>query len=389
MARTKQTARKSTGGVAPRRQLAGLHRSNYHSLKYPNFLSQPYTGASDPINPNPASASGAQEKVLSTPDLLIIILSQLPHSSLLKAKLVNRTWASLFENVEIQAAMFMSPRPKGSAEYAERYSDLVMGRWAEFWLSGEASKYEDEADEENFANEDTSEEESDEDKGGSSKAASSKASLVKRHHPRERIEKDRRGRTTIELRLSDYTETPPHPQQLRQLFFCQPPIYTLEIVQQLSRRGNSTLEFRTTIHRPNGITMGFLYDAVKYWHEVECSSVQLLWDRKTGDLVDKWNYYVDGGSFKSEDRDGAGDGKDTPCVTIAGKTSVGCGQYGGLTYASYSSPIGNGIVRKSRRRFIRSGDEMVGFEMSEPKVISSSLGFLLAAMEEEDRDEAE
>ncbi|PVH73060.1 hypothetical protein DL98DRAFT_520153 [Cadophora sp. DSE1049] len=368
MARTKQTARKSTGGAAPRRQLAGLHRSSYHSLKYRQLLSQQHITPVLPLLLDKAIPSNAQKKVLSTPDLLIIILSQLPHSSLLKAKLVSKTWASLFGNVEIQAALFVSPRPKGSAMYTEMYSDLVMDRWSGFWSVGGGAEDEEGSDTEEPDGE------------GSGKAVVPKSSIVERGHVKERIEKDGRGRTTIELRLSHYSDSTdtPHPWQLRQLLFCQPAVEVLEIVQQINRRSGSTLEFRTTIHRPGGLRMGFLYDAVRYWHEVEQSSVELLWDRKTGDLVDKWNYYIDGGSFKAED--------DKSCVTIWGKTSVGCGQYGGLTYASYGPPR-DGQARKARTRFIRSDDENVGFQMSEPRAISYDLSFLVAAREEEEEEE--
>lgn len=89
------------------------------------------------MGPDTAIPSEAQKTVLSTPDLLIIILSQLPHSSLLKAKLVNKTWASLFGHVEIQAALFNSPRPKGSALYTEAYSDLLMDKFSTFWTVNE------------------------------------------------------------------------------------------------------------------------------------------------------------------------------------------------------------------------------------------------------------
>src|ERR1700712_5035117 len=132
-----------------------------------------------------------QKRVLSTPDLLILILSQLPHSSLLKAKLVNKTWASLFEHVQIQAALFERPRPKDSALYTETYSDLLMNKFSTPWPSNR----------EEYANKN-------------------------------------------------------HSWQWRQLLVCQPAVESLEIVQQISRRGGSTLEFRTIIPRPYGLRVG-------------------------------------------------------------------------------------------------------------------------------------
>ncbi|KFX98178.1 hypothetical protein O988_04475 [Pseudogymnoascus sp. VKM F-3808] len=194
-------------------------------------------------------------KVLSTPDVLVIILSQLPHSSLLKAKLVNETWAGVFENVEIQASLFVRPRPKESALYTETYSDLLINKFLT-WPTNPA-EYED------------------------------------KHHS----------------------------WQWRQLLVCQPPVEALEIVQQVNQRFGGTLEFRTIIPRPGGLRMGFLYDAIRYWHQVENSSVELLWNRKTGDFTDSMRIYPDGSNYKTLD--------DKPCVTIWGKTGVGCGQYGG------------------------------------------------------------
>ncbi|KAH7420100.1 hypothetical protein BKA64DRAFT_652369 [Cadophora sp. MPI-SDFR-AT-0126] len=385
MARTKQTARKSTSGAAPRRQLAGLHHRSYHSLKYSQLPSHRHTLTSHPINSSTSKASKAQDKVLSTPDLLIIILSQLPHSSLLKAKLVNKTWASLFGNVEIQAALFVNPRPKESAMYTEMYSDLLTDRWADFWSVSGVHEDEEDSDGEESEKEQSEAGKPDRvesDGEGLSEAVVPKGSIGKRHHPKEHVKTDGRGRITLELRLSrhsDSTDTP-HPWQWRQLLFCQPPVEILEIVQQINRRSGPTLEFRTTIHRPGGLRMGFLYDSVRYWHEVERSSVELLWDRKTGDLVDEWNYYIDGDSFKTEE--------DKPCVTIWGKTSVGCGQYGGLTYESYGPPR-EGQARKARTRYIKSGDEQVAFQMSEPRAISYDLSFLSDPREEEEGDEEE
>lgn len=270
--------------------------------------------------------------------------------------------------------------------YMERYSDLVMDRWAEFWSVGGVAKEEDEEEEdsdEDMGRDEENREESTEE--APSKATSPLSPTTTRPEPiKHRTQTDRRGRTTIELRLthslSSTTSTPPHSWQWRQLLFSQPPIRNLELVQQISRRVGSTLEFRSTIHRPNGLTMGFLYDAVRYWHEVEGSPVQLLFgnSRKAGDLVDEWIYYPDGQGLKW---DGVGE-EERDCVTIWGKTSVGCGQYGGLTYASWG-PTREGQVRRERRRYIRSGDEHVGFEMGEPREVRYDLSFLVAAREEE------
>ncbi|KAH8812177.1 hypothetical protein F5884DRAFT_750498 [Xylogone sp. PMI_703] len=82
-------------------------------------------------------SSNAQTTVLSTPDLLVCILSQLPHSSLLKAKLVNKTWASIFEVVYIKAALFEQPRPKELDLYTETYSDILRNKFSTFWPSSE------------------------------------------------------------------------------------------------------------------------------------------------------------------------------------------------------------------------------------------------------------
>ena len=144
MARKKQTARPSTGEKACWKPLAS---SRSHAPLYYNYgkrPSQQHINSENHLVPNTASnphtamSSAAQEMVLSTPDLLIIILSQLPHSSLLKAKGVNKTWASLFGHAEIQAALFQRPRPKASAMHAETYSDILMDRFGAFWpINGE------------------------------------------------------------------------------------------------------------------------------------------------------------------------------------------------------------------------------------------------------------
>ncbi|KFY30523.1 hypothetical protein V494_08124 [Pseudogymnoascus sp. VKM F-4513 (FW-928)] len=238
MARTKQTARRSTNGPAPRLPLGD--RPVYYWFKHGNIPLQ-HAVSKEPINPDTARApnattSDAQMKVFSTPDVLIIILSQLPHSSLLNAKLVNKTWASLFDHVEIQASLFERPRPKGSALYTEAYSDLLMSKLLAPWPT------------------------------------------------------DREGYEKHELSW-----------QWRQLLVCQPPVEALEIVQEVGRRVGGTLEFRTVIPRPGGLRMGFLYDAIKHSHQEERSSAELLWDRKTGDLTDDKYYYPDGHGFETLD----------------------------------------------------------------------------------------
>jgi F-box domain len=351
MARTKQTARKSRGGAAPRTQLAGSrsHLPLYYNYgkrsSHQQIISESSTIPDTVSIPREAISSAAQKTVLSTPDLLVIILSQLPHSSLLKAKRVNRTWASLFGHVEIQAALFQHPRPKGSASYVETHSDILMDRFSTFWpINGE------------------------------DKAVFSESSPVKTFHPEEwnEIPVDAsNSHDPSETRLQNTTtrqpqqqrghgDKCPYGQQWRQLLICQPPIETLELVQEVNQRVGGNLEFRTVIHRPGGLRMGFLYDAVRHWHEVEVSPVELLWNRRTGDLVYHYQIYVDGPSFKTIE--------DKPCVTIRGHTSVGCGQYGGLTYANYGSA--------QRAQVIKSGDEEVEYCMSEPKRMSFDLSLL-------------
>jgi hypothetical protein len=139
MARTNQTARKSIGGAAPRRQLAGSSSQPPLYYNYGKRPSQNQIVSENPVIPDIVSipreaiSLAATKSVLSTPDLLVIILSQLPHSSLLKAKRVNRTWASLCGHIEIQAALFQHPRPKGSALYVETHSDILMDKFSTFW----------------------------------------------------------------------------------------------------------------------------------------------------------------------------------------------------------------------------------------------------------------
>lgn len=294
------------------------------SICYGNLPLQQDVVSEEGVIPNTGMASDAamtsdaQTKVFSTPDVLVIILSQLPHSSLLTAKLVNKTWASLFENAEIKASLFECPRPKESALYTETYSDLLMKKFLTPWPTN--------------------------------------------------------GEEYADKHLS---------WQWRQLLICQPPVEALEIVQQIDQRGGGILEFRTIIPRPNGLRMGFLYDAIRYWHQVERSSVELLWDRKTGDLTNSMHFYPDGPSYGPSYRTS----EDKPCVTIWGKKGVGCGQSGGLTYEHYKSGRGNMDATKLRARAIKSGDERVEFCMSEPKLVSIDLGLLFDSMEEDEEDE--
>ncbi|OBT67252.1 hypothetical protein VE03_02675 [Pseudogymnoascus sp. 23342-1-I1] len=323
MARTKQTARRSTAGIAPRRQLAGAGGSQpiRYDFDYGNLPLKQYVVSKEPIIPgtamdsNAAAPSEAQMKVFSTPEMLAIILSQLPHSSLLTAKLVNKTWAGLFENAEIRASLFECPRPKELALYTEAYSDLLMNRFLAPWPTSRA-----------------------------------------------------------EYGSQSYSW------QWRQLLVCQPPVEALEIVQRVDQRGGGLFEFRTIIPRPNGLRMGFLYDAIKYWHRMESRRVKLLWNRRTGDLTDSDNYYPDGPSYKTFE--------DKPCVTISGKTSAGCGSSGGLTFEHYQSTRNNAQAQRSRIRIIKSGDEKVEFSMSEPKRISIDLTSLYEAMKRDEEDYA-
>ncbi|KFY05772.1 hypothetical protein V492_08308 [Pseudogymnoascus sp. VKM F-4246] len=310
MARTKQTARRSTGGAAPRIPLGS--RPVCYGFKHGKIPLQ-HAVSKKPLVRDTAKASNvttsnAQMKVLSSPDILIIILSQLPHSSLLNAKLVNKTWASLFDHVEIKASLFERPRPKGSALYTEAYSDLLMSKFLAPWPT------------------------------------------------------NREGYEKYELGW-----------QWRQLLVCQPPIETLEIVHEVGRRVGGTLEFRTVIPRPGGLRMGFLYDVIEYCHQRERSSVELLWDRKTGDLTDDKYYYPDGHGFETLD--------DKPCVTIWGHSSDGCGSHGCLTYRSW-----RGYEQMQKPRIIESGGEEVEFTASEPKLRSINLSLLFPEDEDEDGD---
>lgn len=100
--------------------------------------------------------------------------------------------------------------------------------------------------------------------------------------------------------------------------------------------------------------MGFLYDAVGHWHEFERSPVEVLWNRRTEDLVHNNWIHGDRAGFKMDG--------DMPCVTIWGRTSVGCGRFGRLTYEDYKS--------EQRAQVVRSGGVEVGYCMSEPKSLS-------------------
>ena len=305
MARTKQTARHSTGGIAPRTALAGgRFPISWYRVDYGNLPWRQYTVSNDSSTDDKSTdleagtTSAAQTQVLSSPDVLIIILSQLPHSSLLKARLVNKTWASLFGHVEILASLFQCPRPEGAAQYTEPYSDLFMTKFSSLWPLEAAIGY-------------------------------------------------------ANIHLS---------RQWREILVCDPAVEVLELVQEVGRRAGTTIEFRATIHRPGSIRMRFLYDAIRYWHEVERGSVKLLWERKTGDLINKDHIYPESSGFKTID--------DKSCITIAGASSVGCGQDGGLTLDQYYTAQEPGLVGKSRVRFIESGGERFEFSMSEPQDIS-------------------
>jgi hypothetical protein len=188
----------------------------------------------------------------------------------------------------------------------------------------------------------------------------------------------RQGTTAVELQLPKYPEKS-HKWQWRHLLLRQPAVEALEIVQQVNQRMGDTLEYRTVIPRPDGLRMGFLYDAVRYWHEVDGSSVELLWNRKTGDLVSSYQFYPDGTSYQTVE--------EKSCVTILGHHSVGCGRNGGLTYANCKVA-----------RAIKSGDEEVEFFMSGPKTIGIDMSLLQtfgekgkqdAVDEEDEEDEVE
>ncbi|KAJ2979514.1 hypothetical protein NQ176_g3205 [Zarea fungicola] len=271
------------------------------------------------------SGPAAQRTVLSTPDLLIIILSQLPHSSLLKAQRVNKTWAGLFDNVELQAALFRQPRPKGSALYVEAHSDVLMHHFPTFWpINGR--------DPRQFHS-----------------RAFQKQQVTASNSDWSYLHDEATPELTY-VSQDDYDDGCPHRQKWRQLLVCQPPVNVLELVQEVSRRGSSgLLEFRTIIRRPDGLRMGFLYDAVRHWKTNERSKAELLWNRQTGDI----KYPNDRG----EDEAGPVE-EGEPCLTIWGHSSVGCGQYGGLTYSNYSAR-----TQRTARQVIFSDDGDVEYSM--------------------------
>ncbi|KAJ6787214.1 hypothetical protein PWT90_06707 [Aphanocladium album] len=293
MARTKQTARRSTGGKAPRKRLASVSCTWDRSPRYYSYskLSVRCPSTSADITPSETlpvicadADSAAQRAVLSTPDLLIIILSQLPHSSLLKAQRVNRTWASLFDHVEIQAALFKKPRPNQSAAYVEIYSDILRDQFEAFWpIPGE------------------------------DRVRFSMDSKTQRFHPEGWCKisaspfSDPNDRNTIIERR--YEEVCPYRKEWGQLLVCQPSIEILELVRKYNTDDSEMVEYRSLIHRPNGLRMGLLYDAVTHWHALD-PAASLLWGRKTGDLVDSNYFYIDGSSFKT--------GDDKPCLTMWG-----------------------------------------------------------------------
>lgn len=359
MARTRQNARVSTGGKAPRRSLGRVRKYYIYGRGSSQQQADPESpeaasGAASPheeeeeeeeeaekrddiavtaVISRQEAASRAQREVLSCPDILVIILSQLPHSSLLKAQRVNRTWASLFDHVEIQAALFRRPRPSGAALYAETYSDILMDRFsAAFWP---ATRY----DPAEFAH----------------------TTLVHGFHsqiPDAASESD--GESEDDDAKTDPELGPcPYRHQWAQLLVCQPPIKALDIVQDICRRGAESVEFRTVMPRPDGLRMGFLYDAVRYWHEVDRSRAVMRWHRRTGEYAGNY-YYTDDPDFVPG-QDG------TPCVTICGRNSEGCGWYGGQTYRDEASGQGG------RLRAIESGEENVEFRMSRARPITHYL----------------
>jgi hypothetical protein len=220
---------------------------------------------------------------------------------------------------------------------------------------------------------------------GEDRAKFSRSSSVTTFHPGEWNEisvdalnshdpSETRFQNTTTLQLQQqrgHRDKCPYSLQWRQLLICHPPIEALELVQEVSQRRGGTLEFRTVIPRPGGLRMGFIYDAVRHWHEVERSSLELLWNRRTGDLIHHNQIYLDGHSFAMI--------KGKPCVTIWGHTSVGCGQYGGLTYANHLSV--------QRAQVIKSGDEEVEYCMSGPKRMSFNLSLTYAS--EQDTEDQE
>lgn len=341
MARIRQTARKSTGGTAPRRPLRNVDREPSRYLNDRRSSSQRQIRLKGSRVHNTRSkarqntSSPAQKRVLSSPDLLIIILSQLPHSSLLTAKGVNRTWASLFEHVEIRAALFQVPRPKGSAIYTEAQSDILMNIFSHFWP-------EDNQDPPLFSN--SLMRKSFHNKNWTGSPTEILNSCDRLDTRRERTDWDQpQQQQEVEVMC-------PYRQQWQQLLVSQPPIEALELIQEVDVRGHGIVEFRAVVPCPNGLRMGFLYDAVKHWLEVERSSATVVWDRRVGeDVSDPTQLHTCSNSFM------ALAGK--RCISILGYTSYGCGQYGGLTFANRDSgPV---------IQFIQSGSEEVEYRMVE------------------------
>ncbi len=266
--------------------------------------------------PREGVSSDAQRRVLTSPDLLLIILSQLPHSSLFKAKQVNKTWASLFRHAEIRAALFQIPRPKGSALYVETYSDILVDKFSTFWPIN----------------------------GGD------KAIFLKNHNVR--------------------SCTPPDQKQWGVLLVVQPPIEALELVQVVKEPSGETLEFRTVIPCPNGLRMGLLYDALGHWHATQDSPADLLWNRRTGDLVHDNQVYLDGTNFKTID--------DKPCLTI----------YGNLDRASH--PHATLACTSSEAQTIWTWkDKPVKYCMSKPKRVDFIDASIEPDADQGDEDEAD
>lgn len=285
----------------------------------------------------------AQARVLSSPELLVNILSQLPHSSLLKAQRVSKTWADLFATAEIQAALFQRPRPTGSPIYVEPYSDILEARFPAFfptttqtlgWFS--RSYVMDELLREVW----------------------SKLPIDKAHNggvPSRGLRYDTLH--NVQSRKRPRIQCP-HRRKWSEMLVAQPPIRALELIQQVEVQFGDTVEFRAVILCPDGLRMGLLYDAVKHCHDVEESRAKLLWNRRTGDVTAKHISYVDGTGFGTD--------RDQPCVTVLGRSVDGCTNATGvsLTYRNHA----NG--RAGRGQVIQSGEEDFPYCMSGPKFLS-------------------
>lgn len=354
MSQSNRTARRSVGGRAPprapyRRPLRYYIYGKRPSEKENGSKSSSVISDIRPSIPSEAeSGSAAQRTVLSTPDLLIIILSQLPHSALLQVQRVNRTWAGLFDNLEIQASLFRQPRPKGSALYVEAHSDILMDHFSAFWPSDgqDGAKFDRCADFANFHSKSFHEKHvATSDSGDSSDEARLQDTAIPELSPEPQDESN---------------EGCPHREKWSQLLVCQPPIKALELVQRVSHRVYGMVEFRTVIHRPDGLRMGFLFDAVWHWHEVEGSNADLLWNRQTGDTEypeDCIEEYEDGPVSKVAEGE--------PCLTIWGHSSFGCGQSGGLTYSNYRGYTRRAGEKKVKSQIIYSDEEEVKYSMYE------------------------